>query len=134
MLHYFEIDYQPLTHHYIEIETQFGRYFGGVQKYYSAEYSYKGEKLLLASGYGYDSEPFYTQKRIYLKAKYNLTNDLRARLFVQHSEISKRNEVNFLTEYRIKPGTFLYFVINRTEINGSPQVNFMVKFKSYVGI
>ena len=134
LLHYFEIDYQPLTHHYIEFETQFGRYFGGTQKYYSAEYSYKGEKLLLASGYGYDSEPFYTQKRIYLKAKYNITTALRARLFVQHSEISKRNEVNFLTEYRIKPGTFLYFVINRSEINGSPQVNFMVKFKSYLGI
>ena len=134
LLHYTEVNYQPIKHHYIDFETQIGRYFGGTQKYYSMAYSYKGERLRVSSGFGYNNDPFYTQKRIYLKAKYNITDALRARLFVQHSEISKKDEVNFLMEYRIKPGTFLYFVINRTEINGSPQVNFMVKFKSYMGI
>ena len=134
LLHYMEVNYQPIKHHYIDFETQIGRYFGGTQKYYSVEYSYKGERLRLSSGYGYNNDPFYTQKRIYLKAKYNITNALRLRLFAQRSDISNKDEINFLTEYRIKPGTFLYLVINRQKSNGTSRTQFMIKFKSYAGI
>lgn len=56
------------------------------------------------------------------------------RLFAQHSDISNRDEINFLAEYRIKPGTFLYFVINRQRSNGVLDTQYMIKFKSYAGI
>lgn len=136
LLHYSQIAYQPFKHHYINIEAQFGKYFGGIQKYYSAEYSYKDRNLSVAGGYGYDSEPFYLQKRVYLKAKWNILNNLRLRLFAQHSDISKQDEINFLSEYEIRPGTLFYFVINRG-IRHSPEASdtkVMLKFKSFFAL
>jgi len=32
LLHYIEVSYQPIEHHYIHFETQMGRYFGGTQQ------------------------------------------------------------------------------------------------------
>ncbi len=134
-LHYINLQYQPFSHHHINLDVQTGKYFGGTQKYYSLEYSYKGKRLHLSAGYGYDEEPFYTQKRVYLKGKWNITQKLRFRLFAQHSGISNEDEIDFLTEYKLRPGTSLYFVVNRYNFSdGTSETRLMAKFKSYFEI
>lgn len=131
-LHNINLQYQPFSRHNINLDIQTGKYFGGLQKYYSLEYSYKGEKLHLSAGYGYNDEPFYTQHRLYLKGKWNITQKLRFRLFAQHSGISNEEELDILSEYEIKPGTSLYFVVNRNNhSDGVSETRLMVKFKSY---
>ncbi len=135
LLHYVNLQYEPLKYHHINLDVQTGRFFGGIQKYYSIEYAYKGKRLHIASGYGYDEEPFYTQKRLYLKGKWNITHKLRLRVFAQHSDISSENEFDFLTEYKLRPGTSLFFVINRKDFqDGTNDTRFMAKFKTYFEI